>query len=1648
MNQIYKIIWSKAAEAYVVTSELAKSHTKSPSGKGLRRSVTAALLAAMVAAPVAFGVYAAGDTHYVSVKSGNQTADSNYNNDGAQAENSVAIGPSVKTTGKDNIVIGSGEIVSQAKKDGTSFDGTRVLVVGHGNYFQPTSEWDSMKGQGVSYRDAAIIGHGNRLLQGDKNDAGGWSPAYQLIHGWENTLKGSFTGAIGYKNEIKNSSRPNNTSQNMAFTIGTENTIDATGYYMGDKNRVNTLADYKEPGSNPNVVGADLYVIGRHNIIGSTKGADWYVDNGRIIGSENIVYSNDANVFGWLNKVYASYGMAIGDGHRVGVDDKGNLVKNKDGQAIYNPVAVGRDNTVTGDYGVAVGNQAKARGEKATAVGSTAQALGKYSAALGTENRAKGYGSVAVGSLNNKYDFDNPGYKWIDFDSGKYSNAIGVMNISKGESSSAIGTKNKALGEGASSFGYLNTAAGGLSSAVGYWNKAEGEKSSSFGYLNIATGKQSSALGFRNYATAENSAAIGIYNNKYNVVKRKWEDQTAGDSSVAIGAKNHSAGDYSSALGYENMSGGIAASAVGYRNITDGQSASALGYANMAASTKSSAVGYRNFISGYGAVAVGSENNLNFVKDYQATGVVESGDLSSALGISNTTIGRKSAGIGNSNYALGTKSVGVGLRNYAMGYESLAMGHYSVAGSETLDQVKYPVAIGSRAKSTITDAVAIGSFSNTTRDKGDYGYDPSLKKVVTEADITTDTNIGTYRAELEAARAAWQTSVEDAEIVLHKIQTQQYETKEEGQQLEAQYDQLKADSEQKQQAYDAAQKKVSDLVGAWQGQMAALSVGDENTGRTRQITGVAAGSADTDAVNVAQLKAIDRKLAQGAVHYYSVTSDKKAAGSNFDNDGAKAADSMVIGIGSTSEAVNSTVIGNNNTLTGGKRDSDGVRRNNSIVVGENIEVDGTHNAVFGTDYRNPDRKLTKVAGDQNTVIGVGNLVGYTAEKDNSDPRNPKWTYTKKSIGSNKNVAIGLTNTVNGGSVVLGTSSEIKDGATLATSVGHTNTIQGSDQYGLALGNKLLVEGYGAIAVGTESKATADDATAIGTEAVAEQAGSIAFGHAAEAKNEYSIAFGLFAKAKARSGVAIGSSSLADREKGSIGYLAGENTSEVWKATKGAISVGNKEKKYTRQITGVAAGSADTDAVNVAQLKAVESKITQTGTEAQKHTSVAAGTNISVTEDGTNNEGGKNYKVSLAENIDLGQNGSIKAGNTTINNNGLTVQGGPSVTAKGIDAGSKTITNVAAGKADTDAVNVSQLKAVQEIAAAKTTIEAGDNITVVPGTTAGSYKISATDTTLQKGNNALSLNGSKLNLSVKDTKGNEVTGSVDLKDLKGAVNTDTTYTLKGEENDNNTTTISLTDSNGKKQQVTVATKDTRNTIVDSDTVTVEAKAQEDGSNEYKLNVKTDGKVEKGNTGIVTGGTVYNETRIENDGNYIKAGNTAGQNLIALDKQVGANTTNIAELNNRVYDMGNRVDRVGAGAAALAALHPLDFDPDDKWDFAAGYGNYKGAHALAIGAFYRPNESKMFSVGGSFGGGENILNIGFSMKVGRGNEYMKLSRSEMAQQLDAQAKKLDEQAQKLDAQTQQLDAQDEQIRDMQAEMKAITQKLATLQAQSGK
>ena len=144
----------------------------------------------------------------------------------------------------------------------------------------------------------------------------------------------------------------------------------------------------------------------------------------------------------------------------------------------------------------------------------------------------------------------------------------------------------------------------------------------------------------------------------------------------------------------------------------------------------------------------------------------------------------------------------------------------------------------------------------------------------------------------------------------------------------------------------------------------------------------------------------------------------------------------------------------------------------------------------------------------------------------------------------------------------------------------------------------------------------------------------------------------------------------------------------------------------------------------------------------------------------------------------------------------------------------------------------------------------------------------------------------------------------------------------------------------------------------------------------------------------------------DGNVNMGGNTVSG---VADGQVAPGSTDavngnqlwqrdqaINSLGGAVNKLDSRVNRVGAGAAALAALHPLDFDPDDKWDFAAGYGNYKDASAVAVGAYYRPNEDTMFSIGGSFGGGENMVNAGVSFKLGQGN-HVSTSRVAMAKEI---------------------------------------------------
>ena len=204
-----------------------------------------------------------------------------------------------------------------------------------------------------------------------------------------------------------------------------------------------------------------------------------------------------------------------------------------------------------------------------------------------------------------------------------------------------------------------------------------------------------------------------------------------------------------------------------------------------------------------------------------------------------------------------------------------------------------------------------------------------------------------------------------------------------------------------------------------------------------------------------------------------------------------------------------------------------------------------------------------------------------------------------------------------------------------------------------------------------------------------------------------------------------------------------------------------------------------------------------------------------------------------------------------------------------------------------------------------------------------------------------------------------------------------------------------------------------TVEAGNNITVTETTNTDGSKKYTVGMAKDITVDSVKVGDKTyvseAGLNANGNKVTQvaDGNIDKDSKDAvnGRQLYATNQLVKENASNISLLGNSINKLDNRVDKVGAGAAALAALHPLDFDPEDKWDFAAGYGNYSGASAVALGAYYRPNEDTMFSVGGSFGNGENMVNAGVSLKLGQSN-HAPASKAAMEKKISALSQEVEE------------------------------------------
>lgn len=557
---------------------------------------------------------------------------------------------------------------------------------------------------------------------------------------------------------------------------------------------------------------------------------------------------------------------------------------------------------------------------------------------------------------------------------------------------------------------------------------------------------------------------------------------------------------------------------------------------------------------------------------------------------------------------------------------------------------------------------------------------------------------------------------------------------------------------------------------------------------------------------------------------------------------------------------------------------------------------GTANSVLGFGNRTQNTNAS-------LVWGTGNEVTNSIE--HLKINNPYWHDVSASGAQQQIIDAMRSGQYAGGSVMAIGGGNKANWATYSQLLGVQNTLTGTET---DVSKLTMINGYkntvtnaqNTTVIGSNNNATNVKSTIImGDENTLEgRQGVISLGNKNTIEADNAVAIGNGTTVKAVSGVAIGGGSVADREAGSLGAFAPDTSTvgalSTWRSTAGAVSVGSSSK--TRQIINVAAGTKDTDAVNVAQLK-----------KALESIDVDAGTGIKVEK--ITNGGKTTYKIST----------NIVGSETNTDTTKVTSE-------------------------ETNTGNTDTSQGTTESTSTRT----GNTVTVSTETKATSF-------------------------------------GADGSNQKADVKPGGTLNINGD---------------GKNIFTSISTSD------NSSSIKVELK-KDITVDSVTANSVTANSVKVGDTSITTdgltiqGGPSITKTGI--DGGNQKVTNVAAGDISSTSKDA-VNGSQLFETNQRVAKLGNRINKVGAGAAALAALHPLDFDPDDKWDFAAGYGNYNGENAAAIGAYYRPNEDTMFSVGGSFGNGENMVNAGVSLKLGQGN-HVSTSKVAMAKEIKDLRKELE-------------------------------------------
>ena len=557
-------------------------------------------------------------------------------------------------------------------------------------------------------------------------------------------------------------------------------------------------------------------------------------------------------------------------------------------------------------------------------------------------------------------------------------------------------------------------------------------------------------------------------------------------------------------------------------------------------------------------------------------------------------------------------------------------------------------------------------------------------------------------------------------------------------------------------------------------------------------------------------------------------------------------------------------------------------------------------------------------------------------------------------GGDSNVAFGEASSAQGAnSVAIGNNASTEGANTVAQGVG------------------ALAKEANSVAIGANASTTGENAVAIGTGSKSGSAGNsgqstIAIGGSAQATSNRAIAIGDSAKSSWY-GIAIGARVEANPTSVAIG--GGYNAAEAARTTMPhSVALGTYAKTTKAVDTAEATVTANGTSLKLTGFAGDgkangEGFVVSIGTAGKEKQiqNVAAGQITATSTDAVN--GSQLYSVAGTMSTIAGSVKTILGGNAAV-----------------ADTGAITMTNIGGTGKDT----------VEEaIKAAKTEVVAGKNVTVTPSTGANGQSI--------------------YTVAVKDdiTLNSVTTGTTKM-DATGLSVGDKNYVSATGLNANNQAIKNVGDGS-----VAAGSKDAVNGgQLHSE---LEKKADKSELNTVKQDVNTVKETVGKNTTDISN-IKKDVSKVKQDVNTVKNDVSTMKDSIEETineklKEINANTSNISQNMNALENRVNsRMDKAVASSAALAALHPLDFDENDKWNVAAGYGNYRSGSAMALGAFYRPNEDTMFSIGGAMGNGQNMINVGVSLKLGQHNGVSK-SRKAMTQEIDDLKAQLQAQDQKI-------------------------------------